>query len=138
MPTKKKLNKSQRSRRQSAFAVMQPRVMPHRNGADGSPEPQRFGGRNFFPTEDPRASIGYHGPHIPRGVRKSIVAKVTAGGGGLKELAQFGIRAVVARAKVVIDDPDRPGLKKMVAAIVGIHRGNWVNTRHNPVGHFSK
>ena len=93
-----------------------------------------FTEKNFFPTEEPKTIMQFHGNGMPKEQKKGILADVASMGlkleDSLKELRKRGIRVEIATT-VVAGDKNDDGTPTWKRVPVPRHRGVHVNIRHN-------
>ncbi len=135
MVVRMKPNKSQRSARQSGFAILRPQ--PSKDSEKRIP----FGGTNFFPTSTPRALAAIHkcvGGRLPKRIAKrigrAVMRAIAMGEKNIQAPTFFKVKLVLARVRVQVAaaTEEEPAAHEWRTIPVCIHRGTHVNTRHNP------
>lgn len=96
--------------------------------------PPTFGGKNFFPTSAPAPLCAIHkciGSRMPKRIAKKVAdnlrVQIAKGDNDIKAPTCFKVKPVLAKVVTTSGGVSTPHL-----APVSLHRGTYVNVRHQP------
>lgn len=101
--------------------------------------PPTFGGKNFFPTSAPAPLCGIHkciGSRMPKRIAKKVAdilrVQIAKGEKDIKAPTCFKVKPVLAHIVVKTGETDGVPTYAKKTAPVALHRGTYVNVRHQP------